>query len=112
MSDRAIMAYQLPAIRFPRCNLIFACHGQVDGVHHHTVPSCLRRCCWGRCTIGLVEESLVITRVMVFVESSRQAKVRQFDMSIFVDQDVVRFYVPDLRGVSGCEEVAWVLNHL
>ena len=64
------MAHQLPAIRLPCCNLILACHCQIDGVHHHTVPRRLRRRCWGRCTIGLVEESLVITGVMVLVEPS------------------------------------------
>lgn len=98
------MAHQLPAIRFPCCNLILACHCQVDGVYHHAVPCSLRRRCWGRCTIGLIEESLVITRVVILVETSRQAKVRQFDMSIFIDQNVVRFYIPGLERESGREE--------
>jgi len=31
-------AYQFPPVRFPGRDLILTGHGQMDGVHHYTVP--------------------------------------------------------------------------
>ena len=37
---------------------------------------------------------------MLFVEASRQAKVGEFDMSIFIDENVVRLDITAQMGIS------------
>lgn len=40
-----------------------------------------------------VEQALVVRRVVLLVEAGREAKVRQLDVPVLVDQDVVRLDV-------------------
>ena len=91
--------YQFTAIRFPRCNLLLVRHSEVDCINHDTVPTSLLGRCRRRDTIGRIQEALVIAAIMFTVESSRETKVRKFDMTIFINQDIVRLDITGTRVV-------------
>jgi len=69
------MTYQLSPVCLPCCDLILAGDRQVDSIDHDTVSRRLRSSSWGYSAIGLVKESLIIARFVIFMEPSGQAKV-------------------------------------
>ena len=78
-------AYEFPTVRLPGRYLVLAGHGQVDGVDHHAVPRRLRGGGWRCYAIRRIQEALVVARVVLFMESSGKAEIRQLDMPILVD---------------------------
>ena len=78
-------AYEFSAVCLPSRNLVLAGHGQMDRIDHHAVP---RRLCgsrWRRYAIRRIKETLVVARIVLFVESSGKTKIRQLDMPVLVD---------------------------
>jgi hypothetical protein len=69
---------QLSTIRLPRRNVLLARHGQVDRIHHDRVSrlrlpvGSLRRLAAG---IAVAEQTLVVCRVVLFVEPGGETKV-------------------------------------
>lgn len=61
----------------------------MDRVNHHAIPRCLCGGGRGGDTIRGVKEPLVVTGIMLFMEPGRQTEVRQLDVAIFVNEDVV-----------------------
>jgi hypothetical protein len=61
----------------------------VDGIDHDAVATRVLGSGRGDNASRRVEQTLVVRRVMLLVESRRQAKIREFDMAVFVDQDIV-----------------------
>lgn len=83
-------AYKFPTIRLPGRNLILAGHGQVNGIDHHAIP---RRLCggrWRRYATRRIQETLVVARIVLLMKPGREAEIRQLDMPILVDQDIIR----------------------
>lgn len=77
---------ELSPVCLPSRNRILATQSQRDRVDCHRVSSSLR------CTTGLiasVEKLLIVSRVVLLVEASGETKVRQFDVSARIDQNVV-----------------------
>ena len=65
----------------------------MNGVDHHTIP---RRLCGRRRrrdAIRGIQETLVVTRVVLLMEPSRKTEIGQLDMTILVNQDIVRLDV-------------------
>ena len=83
-------AYKLPTICLPRRNLVLVRHCEIDGIHHDAVPRSLSGCGGRLHGVVWVQQPLVVTRIVLFVEARRQPKVRQFDVAVLVDEDIVR----------------------
>jgi len=65
----------------------------MNGVDHHAIP---RRLCGRRRrrdTIRGIQETLVVTRVVLFMEPGGEAEIGQLDMTVLVNQDIVRLDV-------------------
>lgn len=78
-------AYEFSTVGLPSRDLVLAGHGQMDRIDHHAVP---RRLCgsrWRRYAIRRIQETLVVARIMLLVESSGKTKIRQLDMPVLVD---------------------------
>jgi len=82
------MTHQLSPVCLPCCDLVLAGDRQMDGIDHDAVSCRLRRSGWGYSAIGLVEESLIIARLVIFMEPSGQAKVGQLDVTVFIYEDI------------------------
>ena len=93
----------------PRVDLVAVGHSEVDGIHHDRVSRPRRLLLGGRWTGAVFEEPLVVGLVVRLMEARRQAEVREFDVAILVDQDVVGFDIPILqlsesnRQLRGCQ---------
>ena len=81
---------EFPAIRFPSRDLS-ATHREVDRVHLDAISS------WISGSL-LIKETLIIIPIRLFVEARRKAKIRKLQVPIFIDQDIVRFDVPNESG--------------
>lgn len=87
--------YQLSSICLPSGNLVFTGHSKVDRIDHDTVARW--RCAWLLGSIRRFQEALVVRRVVLFMESSRQTKVGKFDMSLSINKNIVWL---DVSGIS------------
>lgn len=79
------VAYKLPPVGFPRCNLLLR-HCDVDGIDHNAVTLCLGRY-FGisnfGCIIG-VAEPLVIICIVSLMKPGGKAEITELDVSLFV----------------------------
>lgn len=65
----------------------------MNRINHDAISSSVACSCWRNDTICLVEKTLVVRRVVLFVESGGESKVGQFDVAIFVNKNVIGLYV-------------------
>jgi hypothetical protein len=102
-------AYELSPVGLPGRDRVLVADGQVDRIQRDRVaPSRSRRARplprrrrrpRRRCSSSggsgrlAVEEALVVRRVVLLVETGREAEIRQLDVAVLVDQDVVRLDV-------------------
>jgi hypothetical protein len=86
-------AYELPTVRLPSRDLVLARHSQMDRVDHHAVPRRLRSGRRGRDTIRGIQETLIVARVVLLMEPGGKAEIRQLDVSVLVNQNIIRFDV-------------------
>lgn len=74
-------------------------------VHHHTV-SCglVRSLCRSARAVHRGQEVFIVVHVVLFMESGRETKVRELEVAISIDENIVGFDVPmvsDQRGAGG-----------
>lgn len=62
----------------------------MDRVYHHTVSSRRRLR-----IISRVEKLLIVARIVLLVKASRKTEIGQFDVAIFVDEDVIGFDISE-----------------
>lgn len=72
-------AYKFASVGFPGRNLIFVRHRQVYGINHDTISCGL----CARC-VTTFQKTLVITGVMLFMETGGEAKIAKLDVTTFV----------------------------
>ena len=65
----------------------------MNRIDHDAVSPGVARSCWQNNAIRLVEKTLVVRRVMLFVESGGETKVGQFDVAILVNKNIIWFYI-------------------
>lgn len=84
-------------VRLPRRDRIFRIDRQVDRVDHDRVPAAVHRTRDRPSPFGTFQQALVVRRVVLFVEPGRETEIRQLDVSVLVDQNVVGFDVTVTR---------------
>jgi hypothetical protein len=78
-------AYEFPTVRLPGRDLVLAGHGQMDRVDHHAIPRRLRGSRWRRHAIRRIQETLVVARIVLLVESGGKTEIRQLDVPVLVN---------------------------
>jgi len=77
--------HEFSTVRFPGRDLVLTGHGQMNGVDHHAIP---RRLCGrrrGRDAIRGIQETLVVARLVLLMESGGKTEVGQLDMTVLVN---------------------------
>lgn len=80
----------------------------MNRIDHYAIPCCLRSRGGRGNAIRGVKQALVVTGIVLFMEPGRQTEIRQLDVSIFVNEDVIRLDITgsDVSGVGGSNVLA------
>lgn len=79
----------------PSVDLVAVGHGEVDCVDHDRVAGTRVVLLFAGGIGAAFEETLVIVLVVRLVKTGREAEVRELDVAIFIDEDVVGFDITE-----------------
>ena len=78
-------AYEFSTVRLPSRDLVLAGHGQMNGVDHNTIPRRLGGRRWRRDATRGIQETLIVARIVLLVESSGKTKIGQLNVTVLVN---------------------------